>query len=75
MFEEDFENLNEDEEEQLKDRFAQLEERLNQLELETGEGHHALNNQKRLMYYLDELCRILESELDVDLPDPPSLEE
>lgn len=75
MFDEDFENLDEGEQERLRERFSDLEERLDRLEVNAGQGDRALTHQRRLMFYLDELRRILESELDVDLPAPPAPEE
>lgn len=71
---EDFESLTSEEEERLKDSFSDLEQRIERMERRDDAGHYALKNQKRLMYYLAELQRILEESLGVDVPDPPTLE-
>lgn len=75
MFDEELESLENDEERALKDKFTELERRLNQLELESEDGYSALKNQKRLMFYLEELSRILEEELGMELPDVPTLDQ
>ncbi|MFB6344726.1 MAG: hypothetical protein ABEK50_03005 [bacterium] len=72
---EEFESLTSEEEERIKESFSTFERRIEQLELQEGEAFYALKNQKRLMYYLEDLKRILEENLDVDIPSPPSMEE
>ncbi len=68
------EEANNDSTDEMRERLEHLQERLDQLSLETGDGYHALRNQRRLKVYLEHLVETLEERVGGSWPNPPQLE-
>lgn len=74
-FDDSGEDTDSDSLESLKKKLLDLEEKMERISLQTGEGYHALRNQRRLKTYLEHLVDALEDHMDGSLPDPPRLED